>query len=592
MTRPQHFRREGSGGALAAPLVVALVATGAAIWPSSTAAVPAGSEGKIAFQRQTADGSYDIWVMDARMPQCNDGQDNDSDLLVDASEEGTPDCAGPDDNDETDASSAGLRPAARLDRPPGADDTEPAWAPLQCGTFACDLENPWDADAGVAAVEQVLAFASASLGGPGDIWAVDPNPGGPQTLANLTDTPTVDEDSPSFRRSGDLAFDSNANGSRDIWVMPHVGAGWGSRCRLAGDPAADSADDTDPEWSPDQTQIAFQRHSGGDTQIWVMDVALDNPCAASNARLVTVDQPPSFEPSWFHYAEAFGATGDPGHRIAFSGPGERDDSDIHYVEHAYAAATEPPYPFPDGASLPTWTLLDDPADDRNPSWSPHGAGLVLATNRAGNYDIYFLEQDGESAPVALTADPADELNPAIQPRSQADVAPRRICGRVCRLRRRRAQAATFPAQTPSVEPVLPLQPPQSTRVCTVLGTARNDRLRGTPQRDVMCGLGGNDRLVGLGGKDTLRGGVGRDSLYGGRGLDRVRGGRGRDRLFGGAGNDRLWGGPDPDQVFGQAGSDTIYGRGGGPDLLAGGSGFDRATFDRRDTLRRIESRGP
>ena len=66
------------------------------------------------------------------------------------------------------------------------------------------------------------------------------------------------------------------------------------------------------------------------------------------------------------------------------------------------------------------------------------------------------------------------------------------------------------------------------KVATIVGTARNDRIRGTSHDDVIFAGAGNDTVDGRGGNDIICGGSGRDNL---------RGGAGRDRIFGGTGND-------------------------------------------------------
>ena len=62
-------------------------------------------------------------------------------------------------------------------------------------------------------------------------------------------------------------------------------------------------------------------------------------------------------------------------------------------------------------------------------------------------------------------------------------------------------------------------------VCTLKGTAGDDRLVGTPGDDVLCGYAGDDVLEGGGGSDILLGGKGDDRLRGGDGDDRLEGGR-------------------------------------------------------------------
>lgn len=114
--------------------------------------------------------------------------------------------------------------------------------------------------------------------------------------------------------------------------------------------------------------------------------------------------------------------------------------------------------------------------------------------------------------------------------------------------------------------------------CTVVGTARPDRLVGTPGRDVICGGRGNDVIIGRGGEDELRGGAGNDDLEGGAGDDIVSGGSGKDILTGGGGSDRLAGDSGADEVWGGAGNDAQSG-GGGDDVLGGAGGDDDLSGD-------------
>jgi Ca2+-binding RTX toxin-like protein len=79
-------------------------------------------------------------------------------------------------------------------------------------------------------------------------------------------------------------------------------------------------------------------------------------------------------------------------------------------------------------------------------------------------------------------------------------------------------------------------------VCTITGTAGNDRLRGTSGDDVICGLGGDDVLDGRGGNDEVYGNDGNDTVIGKGGNDKLVGGAGTDLLLPGAGNDTADGG--------------------------------------------------
>jgi Ca2+-binding RTX toxin-like protein len=141
-------------------------------------------------------------------------------------------------------------------------------------------------------------------------------------------------------------------------------------------------------------------------------------------------------------------------------------------------------------------------------------------------------------------------------------------------------------------------------LCTVIGTARADRIIGTTGNDVICGLGGNDVIAGGGGIDIIDGANGNDRLTGGSGGDKLIGLRGNDKLNGNAGNDRVGGGAGKDVIRGAAGKDRLSARDLRRDVVDGGKGRDRATIDRlargarrtkaalrrTDKVRRVEAR--
>lgn len=496
-----------------------------------------------------------------------------------------------------------------------ANDTEPAWADYTCVTTTCTGGDTGQGpDAPVEQLEQVLVFVSDrdNLGGPRHIYAVGTGPS--PDITPLTPEDNADDGSPSLCCPGVpnhsdpppeprpdphvMAFDSNRHGNRDIYAMDL--AKRASICQLT----TDGAPDTNPDWSPDGKHIAFERRIGDETQIWAMEVAVnvDNGTCTKlgSERQVTANQPSSFEPSWFTWTTPAGDTDRLGHRIAFSGPEERADRNIHYVEQAYQRDSPPPTPFDALADITTATPFDEPSEDRGPSWSPRGDGLIFASNRGGgDFDIYFLHEE-TGTPVALTGEQdtgpggRDDLNPAMQPLLVNDnVRPFKICGRACRARKRKAQRAQA-----SVATVEQSDPRPKSR-CTIRGSRRKERIRGSRRADVICGLGGDDTLIGLGGDDTLLGGTGRDKLLGRSGRDKLYGAAGRDKLYGGSGRDTLVGGPGPDRLsgggsddrsFGGGGRDHFMARGGGSDELAGGGGTDTAVVDRRDAVREVERR--
>jgi RTX calcium-binding nonapeptide repeat (4 copies) len=104
----------------------------------------------------------------------------------------------------------------------------------------------------------------------------------------------------------------------------------------------------------------------------------------------------------------------------------------------------------------------------------------------------------------------------------------------------------------------------NTAICTIDGTARDDRLIGTPDNDVICGFGGDDVIRGRGGHDIVYGSFGNDEIKGGAGLD---------------------------SLLGNGGDDLLLAKDRRPDFVDGGPGFDRASRDRgKDELRSVERR--
>lgn len=114
--------------------------------------------------------------------------------------------------------------------------------------------------------------------------------------------------------------------------------------------------------------------------------------------------------------------------------------------------------------------------------------------------------------------------------------------------------------------------------CTIVGTAKRDKLVGTKKRDVICGLRGNDRIAGRGGSDLILAGAGNDRTTGGSGNDTIYGNSGRDRLYGNKGRDR----------FVDSGGGKVSAAKRNADFVNGGSGRDRASLNKGDRVRSVE----
>jgi Ca2+-binding RTX toxin-like protein len=121
---------------------------------------------------------------------------------------------------------------------------------------------------------------------------------------------------------------------------------------------------------------------------------------------------------------------------------------------------------------------------------------------------------------------------------------------------------------------------------TIAGELGADTVAAGDGNDVVNGQGGNDDLSGGSGNDQLAGGSGKDRLEGGAGDDRLYGQSGVDVLSGGPGNDRLFSRAGADSLSGGSGSDLIRARNQVRNLIVCGRGFDKVVADALDRVAR------
>jgi formylglycine-generating enzyme required for sulfatase activity len=205
------------------------------------------------------------------------------------------------------------------------------------------------------------------------IPASTPKP--PTEAPTATSTPKLPTEAPASTVNGRIAFVSDRDGNREIYVMNADGSG---QTRLTDNPALDWT----PAWSPDGTRIAFMSDRDGNPEIYVM-----NADGSGQTRLTdnpTLDQLPAWSPD--------------GTLIAFAS--DRDDNWEIYVMNA------------DGSGQTR--LTDNPALDWEPTWSPDGTRIAFVSFRDGNAEIYVMNADG-SAQTRLTDNPTLDQFPAWSP---------------------------------------------------------------------------------------------------------------------------------------------------------------------------------
>ena len=182
----------------------------------------------------------------------------------------------------------------------------------------------------------------------------------------------------------------------DIYVVNADGTG---KTRLTSHPA----EEFDPAWSPDGTEIAFSRHTGRRFQIFVMNAD------GSGARQLTEGDSASYDAAW----------SPDGKRIAFTRC--RGSCDIYVVNADGSGERRLTYGEHPGEQSPTWSpdgrriafadltglfvidsdggewqrLTDGPADDASPAWSPLRPVIAFEGSRGLFHgDIYVVKADG------------------------------------------------------------------------------------------------------------------------------------------------------------------------------------------------------
>ena len=230
-----------------------------------------------------------------------------------------------------------------------------------------------------------IAFVSDGRGLDFDIWTVSPDG---SVLTNLTRNKKADDFAPNWRADGrkvayqsDLVTAANPEGDHEIFVMDADGS---DRTQLT----FNALDDEHPAWSPDGSQIAFERdfdpiRGQVDYDLFTMDAD-----GSGELRLTSSPGVQDLQADW----------SPDGERIAFLS--DRDgDFEIYTMN-------------PDGADARQ--LTSNGANEFIPGWSPDGEAIVFTSDRDGNFEIYMTSPDGGTQ-TRLTFNDAGDGYPAWAP---------------------------------------------------------------------------------------------------------------------------------------------------------------------------------
>ncbi len=167
---------------------------------------------------------------------------------------------------------------------------------------------------------------------------------------------------------GLLAYQTEDEGTRDVYLT-----------RIGGNPTApltfDTANESFPAWSPDDSQVAFISDRDGNEEIYLLD--LQSGVLSNLTQHPANDRFPSWSPD--------------GRQIAFVS--DRDGNpEIYRISTLNRNVSR---------------LTDDPAEDTFPTWSPDGAQIAFQSDRTGGADLYTVSASGRS--TRLLYDDAEDV---------------------------------------------------------------------------------------------------------------------------------------------------------------------------------------
>ncbi|MEM1041420.1 MAG: winged helix-turn-helix domain-containing protein [Bacteroidota bacterium] len=200
---------------------------------------------------------------------------------------------------------------------------------------------------------QSIVFASSRAEGAG-LWRIPAAGGTPERIATSGEGESVRQPSVA-RRARRLTYEQRSSDA-NIWAIRQGRFG-----RL---PLIHSTRwESNPQFSPDGTQIAFASDRSGSPEVWVVDADGENPIQLTDfaGPLVTL---PRWAPD--------------GRRLAFDARVE-GNADIYIID---AAGGQPR------------RLTDDPASDVAPSWSVDSTVVYFSSDRSGEWEVWLVAAEG------------------------------------------------------------------------------------------------------------------------------------------------------------------------------------------------------
>lgn len=302
------------------------------------------------------------------------------------------------------------------------------------------LHPAWSPDGRRIAFTTEVIILAASRQGESALWVADVAGGAPQRIDGTGDAAQASW-SPSGER---IAYWSNTGGQRDIYTIAVSG---GQRTSVT----EDGAIDWGPAWTPDGRSLIFASDRGGSMNLWRIAVDQSSGRASGAPEPVTAGVQAALEqPS---------ISGD-GTRLVF----RSRISAINPVALQFDAGAAVAGPAvilnnsnamlvpidvsPDGASIAYYNLgeqqedlfvsaadgsglrriIDDPARDRGPVWTPDGRSLLFYSNRDGRWAIWRIGRDGGNLQKVGGIPDDDAVYPLLSPGEDRVIASSNVRG--------------------------------------------------------------------------------------------------------------------------------------------------------------------
>ncbi|MFN0277839.1 MAG: hypothetical protein ACKVRN_04470 [Pyrinomonadaceae bacterium] len=171
-----------------------------------------------------------------------------------------------------------------------------------------------------------------------------------------------------FRVNGKIAFTSDRNGNREIYVMNSDGTG---QVRLTNNNVIDQI----PAFSPDGKKIAYVSQEASNSLAAKIKIMNSDGTNQTELTSVTMNR----FPNWAEWEYSSLSWSPDGSKIAFDDEGEIFTINV------------------DGSNRTNLTNHD--ADDIAPAWSPDGSRILFTSNRVGYSTMHTMNSDGSDVKV-------------------------------------------------------------------------------------------------------------------------------------------------------------------------------------------------